>query len=148
MTRRTRRLLMIGLPAVLVAVLLTTWLFWPRTPITRGNATRIVEGLSLAEVEGILGGPARDESTGPAVIDGGHLLADAKRALESRALERVRWANADAAGDPPRVQTWLSDHVMVIVQFDADGRVTACDPFPVHPSRESPLDRLRRWLGF
>jgi hypothetical protein len=64
MTRRTRRLLLFGLPAGLVAAMLAVWLLWPRTAITRENADKIRMGMTLAEVETILGGRARNEATG------------------------------------------------------------------------------------
>jgi hypothetical protein len=60
-----RRLLVFGLLAgVTVAGLLAAWMFWPRTTINGGNIARIEKGMTLAEVEAILGGPARDESSG------------------------------------------------------------------------------------
>jgi hypothetical protein len=68
MTRRARRMLLFGLPAAVVAVAVSAWLLWPRTAITRENADKIRMGMTLAEVEAILGGPARDESTGPLVV--------------------------------------------------------------------------------
>ena len=63
MTRR--RVLLLGLLATAVGVAAAAWLLWPRTAITRENAAKVREGMTLAEVEAILGGPARDETTGP-----------------------------------------------------------------------------------
>jgi hypothetical protein len=62
MTRR--RLLLFGLLAT-IAILATVWLLWPRTAITRENAAKIQPGITLADVEKLLGCPDRDESTGP-----------------------------------------------------------------------------------
>src|SRR4051812_40868610 len=59
-----RRVLVFGIPGAFVAGLVITWLLWPRTAITADNAAKVREGMTLAEVEALLG-PARDESTGP-----------------------------------------------------------------------------------
>jgi hypothetical protein len=65
-----RQLLLVAIAAlVLVGVgLLLVWRLWPAQPttaITRQNATMIREGMTLAEVESLLSGPQRDDSTGP-----------------------------------------------------------------------------------
>jgi outer membrane protein assembly factor BamE (lipoprotein component of BamABCDE complex) len=67
MTRR--RLLLFALIAVAVVLAVGVWLLWPRTAITRENAAKIQAGMTLAEVEAILGGPARDEMTGRVLSD-------------------------------------------------------------------------------
>jgi hypothetical protein len=56
MTRRTRRLLLFGLPAALLASAIAAALLWPRTAITRENAARIQVGMTLTQVEAILAG--------------------------------------------------------------------------------------------
>src|ERR1700722_14500609 len=70
-TMTRRRVLLIGLLAATVALGVCEWMLWPRPPsaITRANAAKITEGMTLAEVEAILGGPPRDESTGTVVSD-------------------------------------------------------------------------------
>jgi hypothetical protein len=55
MTRR--RFLFLSLAAAVVALAIGVWLLWPRTAITRENAEKIRLGMTLAEVEAILGGP-------------------------------------------------------------------------------------------
>jgi hypothetical protein len=64
----SRRVLFIALLAAL-AVGSSVWLLWPRTAITLGNVDKIREGMMLEEVETILGGPPRDDSTGPLEAD-------------------------------------------------------------------------------
>src|SRR6266478_2347267 len=66
MRSRTRRLLLLALATVAVLVA-GVCLLWPQSAITRENAEMIWEGMTLAEVEAILGGPARDETTGPVI---------------------------------------------------------------------------------
>jgi hypothetical protein len=57
-----RRLLILAVAGTVVMLAVGAWLFWPRTAITRENAAKIQRGMTLAEVEAILGGPARDET--------------------------------------------------------------------------------------
>jgi hypothetical protein len=63
MTRRTRLLLLFGLPAGLTVLAVGVWLLWPRTAITPENAAKIQVGMPLPEVEAILGGPQRLEGS-------------------------------------------------------------------------------------
>src|SRR5262245_10142275 len=69
MSKRRRRVVGGAALASLGALGLTAWLLWPRTAITRENGEKIHEGMTQAEVEAILGGPARDEASGPLVAD-------------------------------------------------------------------------------
>jgi hypothetical protein len=69
-----RRLLLFALPAMLVLVGVVWVAFWlakPRTAITRENAARIQEGMTLAEVETMLGGPPTGQPTRPWVTSPG-----------------------------------------------------------------------------
>jgi hypothetical protein len=126
MNRRARRPLLLTLAATLLVTLVAVWLLWPRTAITRENAEKIRPGMTLAEVEAILGGPARDESTGPPASD------------LSEALE---------AYDRPGRLKWQSDHVVMWLNLDAAGNVGQVSTVPVRRADESTLDRFRRWLG-
>jgi hypothetical protein len=65
MTLRARRQLLFSFSASLAVALVVAWLLWPRTAITRENAAMIRPGMTRGEVEAILGGPPRDETTGP-----------------------------------------------------------------------------------
>jgi hypothetical protein len=125
MTRRTRRLL-IAVPVALVLALTFAWLPWPPTAITAENAARIQPGMTLAEVKAILGGPERDESTGP-------LASDLSEALE--------------AYDRPGRLKWQSDRAVIWLDVDAAGNVGKVSAVPVRRAEEAPLDRVRRWLG-
>jgi hypothetical protein len=129
MSKRKRLLLMVAAAlASLGALGLALWLFWPRSPINRASFERIEVGMTLKQVEALLGGPRRDESTSPVVPDvpQHEYLPDFGHFL---------W----------RESFWVSDTLGVRVDFDADGRVTrkACIPLRM---AESPFDRLRRWL--
>src|ERR1700722_14790543 len=76
-----RRLLVFGFLVVLVMLGVGGVVLWaqPRTAITRENAAKIQVGMALTEVEAILGGPARDESSGPLFVDRSVAGADSVR---------------------------------------------------------------------
>jgi hypothetical protein len=128
-----RRLLLLVVPAVTLAGLLAFWLLWPRSAITRANAERIQEGMTLAEVEDILGGPPRDDGVG--------LIAVQRRDGSEGTIPR-----SELLGILGQVEgkSWLSDEVLVWITLDHAGRVTSCSVEPVRLA--SPLDKLRRWL--
>ncbi len=134
MTRR--RLLLIGPPAAFVVLGVGAWLLWPRTAITWENASKIREGMTLAEVETLLGGPARDETTGPVVPadtpEGWFLLRERMPTPERRAQ--------------PEAREWTSEHLMTKTWFDAEDRVVVHAVLVMRRADENPLDMLRRWL--
>ena len=127
MTTR-RRVLVFGLLAGLLALSGGVWLLWPRPGITRANAAKIKVGMTLPEVEAILGGPARCEATGEVVVEG-------EAVVERNAYPRLAFRDA---------RTWQSNTVEIWVTFDADERVADIDPIPLR--HESALELVRRWL--
>jgi hypothetical protein len=154
-----RRLLLFGLPATAVVVALVLWLLWPRTAITPENAAKIRAGMTLAEVQAILGGPPRSEATGRLAA------AEPPSKGEPPDLafgERKVWLfqhpgafpEAAAAINGPEhrlgewTHEWVSDVVIVRVDFDRDERVISFRTLPVCRIPENPADRIRRWLGF
>jgi outer membrane protein assembly factor BamE (lipoprotein component of BamABCDE complex) len=99
----------------------------PSTAITRENAAKIQHGMTVAEVEALLGGPARDDTTGPLEID-------------------ISYTSTHGACQ----RDWRSDEVVIAVCFDADGRVIDSCNDPVQPlprQQDSVFDVLRRWLS-
>jgi hypothetical protein len=120
MSKRERRLVSMAALVSVATIAVGVWLSWPRTAITRENAERIQPGMTLAEVEAILGGPARDE--GP----------------EQRSAVSIQSVRPD--------REWNSAQVSVWVFLDVEGRVRECRAIPVPPA-PGPLERLRRWLG-
>jgi|SRR5882724_6685651 len=129
MTTR-RRLLLFGLLAGVLALGVGGWMLWPRSAITRENAAKVQTGMTLAEVESILGGPERDESTGRLEQDGSN--DDPSRLEFFDALRKAK--------------NWRSDRVIIDVHLDAAGRVQVCYRLQVRRVQESPLAILRRWL--
>jgi len=109
---------------------------WPRTPITRENVARIQPGMDLAEVEAILGGPARNDATGPVTWEGPAPF-DASGLL---------WGNADEGGRYLAMM-WGSDEVLALVRFDARTRgVVNYETVPVHRVYEGTLLGMFRRL--
>jgi hypothetical protein len=114
-------------------------ILWPRSAITRRNYERIHIGMPLAEVDHVLGGPSRDESSGPLWSD-------------ESAGESVDWAlltfrvKYSMGGPPPPHQEWLTDQLIVLVELDEDDRVAFCNAIEVHRVNGGFLDILRRWL--
>lgn len=127
MSSPSRRLLQFGLiVAALVAVcLLTAWLLQPWTAITQENAAKITEGMTLADVEEILGGPARNESGMP-----DNFINDAFVMRGVQPFTEKRWASSGR---------------IVIVHFDDSWRVTrhTTGDFAVDRSL---FDKIRRWF--
>jgi hypothetical protein len=130
MSKRKRLLLLAGL-LVLLAGAGLVFVLWltapPRTAITREDAERIQLGMTLATVEAVLGGPARDECTGPIIY---HATV-------------IRVSHSRPEG---LTNVWQSDTVQLCVVF-RDDVVIYRSPLPVHRVEESLLDILRRVLG-
>jgi hypothetical protein len=144
MSRRTRRLLLLALTAATAAGLLAAWWLWPRTAITPENFERVQIGMTLAEVEAILGGPARDETTGPLEV---------VTHEEAAGPQLMMWpdSSGDASqptdGQLPAARVWSADGLTVQVDLDPQGRVIRKARLPFQRGCECPLDSLRRWLG-
>ena len=129
------------------------WMLNPRTAITRENVARIKEGMTLAEIEAILGGPARKEAAGPLVPD---LILDGDTKSNRETAERFGYAVTDLMSSP-RYLIWQSSESMIAVSFvkkvDDKGRITEYGEnathlhwFAMRRADESPLDVMRRWL--
>jgi hypothetical protein len=93
--RRRALLWFAGLALVVGALLLTDRLLW-QPGLTEDNVRRIRPGMTLAEVEALLGGPAADTFEMPADYPA------------------YRWQ-----------REWRAEGAAVDVQFTGDGRVTA-----------------------
>jgi len=124
-----RRLLLVAIPAVLILVGAGAWVLWPRPGITRANAAQVVEGMTLAEVEAIMGGSPRDESTGPLCVD--------------EPADPTWDGTGICAANRP---TWTSNQVLVEIDLDANRQVERARWYPVRRAPESLLDIVRRWL--
>ena len=85
--------------------------------ITEHTFARIEIGMTIAEVEAIMGGQPRDESTGS--------LAAAEGVKDSKELatEQARWFRLERLGEPAdferaiRPDIWASDEVIIRVYY-------------------------------
>jgi hypothetical protein len=132
MTTR-RRLLVFGLLAAVVLLsIVAALVLWPRPGITRANATRIQVGMTLAEVEAVLGGPPRDEAVNQNVVD----LDIVGQGKLLEAIARMSRHH----------RQWQSDEVRIYVDFFPEGPVTSCAAAPLGDPDSSLFDRVRRRL--
>src|SRR5262249_32430069 len=128
MTRR--RLVWVGVVmCAALAVCLTAWMSFVRPGKVRlANHRGIRAGMTLAEVERVLGGPPGDYSSDPQPTDS--YLAT------TRAGWGVRW------------ETWVSDEGVVTVHLNDEGRVTDWGHAGAGLTSPGFFDRLRAWLGW
>jgi hypothetical protein len=142
---RPRRLLLFATVAVAVALAVAICLLWPRPGITRANFAIIEPGMERADVETILDGPARNESTGPTRIEG-----EVPKSLQPDEFGgfdqdiEVWDKNGKVVFSRP---TWQSSHLMILVDFNAEGRVIDKHCVRLRPRGEETIsEMLRRWL--
>jgi hypothetical protein len=127
---------------VLVSCLAATgtyYLTWPRSAITEQAAAQIREGMTLAEAETRMGGPPRDESTGPIAP------RDSSEPYPWYLFFPPQYIGPDGVAGPEPI-VWQSDDVFVRVHLDNNGRITCCQQTLVRRLPESPLAMHRRWL--
>jgi hypothetical protein len=133
-TMTRRRLLLITMVTTLVVLGAGIWLLWPRpSAISPENRAKIEKGMTLADVEEILGGSARNESNMP-----DNFINDA-------------FVNSDSMKMGPGAmpfydKRWAISGYVIIVDFDDSGRVIRHTDFAYNADR-SFLDKLRRWFG-
>jgi len=125
--RRKRLLLIVG---YLTAMLLATYgilrLTAPRPKLTLDNMEAIEHGMTLQEVEKILGAPAGNYSS----------MRDAEA------------ADLPQCYDKPGDKIWVDDQMWLGVRFDETGKVTTYDYYRHRRNQDKTfLDHLRRWLG-
>jgi hypothetical protein len=129
--------------ALTIAALLlgVGWLLWSRTAITRDNAAKIREGMTVAEVEAVLGGPARQETSRK-------LELEPLPGEQDTHTRRAEWDSRYSFCKADDVQPlyWCSDEVIIVILVDSENRVKRVDATSVRPASEPVIDRLRRLL--
>jgi hypothetical protein len=123
-TMRKRLLIAAGLSAVLaVSALVVVWFGSPRDRISEANYARIREGMTLHEVETVLGGP-----------EGSYTSEGNDWAMEMALLKAP-------VGHTRR--TWMGDDGGIRIEFDEQERVVTQEWCP---RRESFFARVRGWM--
>ena len=121
---RKKKLLWTGIAAGLTVALY--FLVRPAAPghnFDRASFEKINKGMTLAEVEAILGAPAGDYTTRPTISE------------------------CDV-GLGPGEKEWVSDEGAISVWFDPDGRILFTSFSPVFLRTDLTwLERLEMWLG-
>ena len=130
--KKRRLLLWTWALVMLGACGVTLWLNVPRPGVTRSNYERIREGMTLADVGAILGGPPGNYQEGR----GTFLLFSANGPEGSSP-----WLRDDVAH-----LIWWGPDVTILLAVSPDGRVLAKHCSPYMPSQPSFWDRLRRLL--
>jgi hypothetical protein len=127
MTRR--RLLLLALPVALGCSAALLWVVWPHTAITPDNAAKIKRGMTLAEVEAILGGPPGNYASNYTGLGTGYAGP----------------GGALIVFDVQERTTWAGDDGMLTVFLDNDGRVRKTQFYEVI-DRDTFMGSIRRWL--
>jgi hypothetical protein len=90
---------------------------WPRSAINAATAARIEKGMTLAEAEAILGGPPRDESSGPII-----LFQDDSSKAQAEGIVDVMYNPPFTSFRKGVVQAnrpvWMSNQRIVLVRLD------------------------------
>src|ERR1700738_701338 len=121
--RITRRRLILSATLLMTSALIALRVIWPETPISRVNAARIPSGLSRDDVEALLGGPARDDSTDV-------LIPDYHDPVVIPNTRIPPWAPLE----------WRSDEVIIRVTFDLDDHVLKSTSWNVRRVSRGPLE--------
>ncbi len=125
---RKRKLLLGSLAGALVLTGVAAFVLWPRPRrITEENFARIKQGMTLAEVEAILGPPG-DYTTGPVSGSSG-LVVDYSELAPPTVID---------------IKAWADDYGSIALCFDGDGRATGGMEFGPHTrAPRGPFDNLR-----
>jgi len=141
--RRKRRLVLASGIAAVAVLAVAVCLLLPSSKINRRNYKKIHEGMTLAEVEAVLG-PPRNDTTGPvmAVVgddeDHGPWNKEAFAALKA----------IDFQSRPVLVGegVWASNSLLVRVRFGSDNRVISHESLDVVLMPGATFARIRHWL--
>lgn len=129
-----RRLLLFGVPVAFVVLGVRIGLALPRTAITQENAAKIQLGMTLAEVEAILG-------TGTETMPGGGVWFTHQVNPAQPNARVVYWG-----GGQRLIEVWFDDQLVVyrrdwvMSDIPAEAFGPRCAPPPTF------FDKLRRWL--
>jgi hypothetical protein len=110
-------LLCLGIAAVGLGLAFTNWVLSLRPGATEAHLTQVRAGMTLSEVEALLGGPG------------------------------VRVCRAANSASRSEDYYWEGDEGRAWISLGSDGRVEAARWTSFGRARPSPLDRFLAWLG-
>src|SRR5262245_22093203 len=141
MTRRKAILAMLGLlVGVPIGFVVILYLTAPRHRITWDSHEKIQKGMTLDEVEAILGVPPGDY--GPAKPRDFHILPDFTRYK----FIRDRLSNASEIGPAETpIETWSATDIAITVVFEDDNAASVWTGFVLR-EKAGFLDKLCGWL--
>jgi hypothetical protein len=145
MTHRRRLLLILSLLALAaVGISVVLCLTQPKHRINRDTLARIQPGMTVQEVEDLLGVPPGNNSGGKnEVLFGIVSTYTAVEQLPALNQEQQVLTFEDLANLEQK--KWIGEEYAILVLFDKQGRVlVAMEGFV--PSSDSVLARMRRWL--
>ncbi len=138
---RTQWRLWLGFALFLSCVAVLAWLLLPppASQVTMAAFVEIKEGMTLAEVEAVMGGQPGDYATG---------VVEVSISASSPVLRD--WMSCEVVGTSlpgARCEQWYGDEGDVLVGFDEAGRVVWKGFVPKRRTRPwTPLERLHRLL--
>lgn len=145
----SRRVLLLGVVAA--TVLVAALFFWSRqSSINEQNFARIENGMTLSQVEAILG-PARDESTGALFAATRQEVQQWRsegnmRDLTSAYLRAGAWMVFDTLASTPVKHQWKTNHVVITVVTDPERRMLDKTFVPVYCESEGLWGLAKRWF--
>jgi hypothetical protein len=110
-------LLCLGIAAVGLGLAFTNWVLRPRPGVTEANLKQVRAGMTLPEVEALLGGPG------------------------------VRGCRAADSTSTSPEYSWENDEGRARVSIGSDGRVETASWTSFDRARPGPLERFLGWLG-
>jgi hypothetical protein len=132
---RKRLVVFLALAALILgADYLTLWLTTPKKHVTRAAFDRIQEGMTLAEVEGLIGLPPGDHRTRPTRIVWG-------------VRGPIIFLEPATQGRKYTSMEWIGDYGMICVWLDSEEKVVERAFTELRPDEPSLLDRLRKLMG-
>src|SRR5437870_3671391 len=131
MARRRRMLISVSILAlVALGIFVGGWLLQPKPRIDRAAADQIKPGMTLREVEEIIGVPPGDYGVG--------------KGETQPTWESLQWP---FKRPPHTTQEWLGQENAISVWIDDDGKVTGHSFQPVYREYDSTFDRLLGMIG-
>jgi hypothetical protein len=138
-----KRRTLVFIALAIIAIGVGIYLCWPRSPrFTEEQFARIHNGMTLAEVEAVLGCPPGNYSADGQLL----ILVEIETAKPGQVAAFGRQWACDLPGGNRKLNEQPA--LGVSVHFNADGRVTDKDRVFYMYIPPTLLERLRTWMGW